>query len=367
MPAFARFRRHVRSAVTSLESMSTEAPKIFCVVVTYWCISISLVFANKYLVGNNDSEHDVSLFVAWIQCIVTVLFIFSIKAVKAFIKQDSSLLHVDLKGAVNPQIMMLTCTYVGMLTFNNLCLRNVGIAFYQVARSLTLIFVVIMSLLILKKQVSWRIWACCLTVAGGFVLGVDQENLSGTLSISGVFFGVITSLFVSLNGIFTKKALDVVERDSVQLTLLNNLNAMLLFVPFLVGTGQINTVLQVPQFHTSLFWGCLVITGVLAFSIAWISAVQIDLTSPVTHHISANSKAVLQTVIAVVYSHDHKPILWWFSVLLVVAGALAYAVVRIHEEKISKMAAVSKMADAETGSGEKLLQNGHINGSAKPV
>ena len=190
--------------------MASDALRIFVVVVAYWCISISLVFANKYLVGSKDS-HDVSILVAWVQCIVTVLVVFIMKFGKTFLRNDQSTFKLKLKDSLSPQFIMLTCSYVGMLTFNNMCLRNVGVAFYQVARSLTLIFVVIFSLLILKKSVSWRVWMCCMAVACGFVLGVDQENLSGTLSVVGVMFGVITSLFVSLNGIFTKRALDVVD------------------------------------------------------------------------------------------------------------------------------------------------------------
>ena len=311
--------------------MASESLKIFVVVVTYWFISISLVFANKYLVGNKNS-YDVSIFVAWMQCMVTVLFILLLKAFKALLNNDRSFIKLKLKDTWSPQMMLLTCSYVGMLTFNNLCLRNVGIAFYQIARSLTLIFVVIFSLLILKKSVSWRVWLCCLTVAGGFVLGVDQEKLTGTLSVVGVVFGVTTSLFVSLNGIFIKRALDLVERDSVQLTLLNNINASILFIPFVVGTGQLHTVAAIEEFHTATFWGAIAVTGLLAFAIAWISALQIDLTSPVTHHISANSKAVVQTVIAVAWARDVKPFFWWVSVLLVIGGATSYALVRIKEE-----------------------------------
>jgi len=59
---------------------------------------------------------------------------------------------------------------------------------------------------------------------------------------------------------------------------------------------------------------------------------QINVTSPVSHHISSNSKAVAQTIIAVVYYHESKSLLWWFSVFMVVVGALSYAIVRMKEE-----------------------------------
>lgn len=50
------------------------------VVLVYWVISISMVFFNKSLVGghrssNKAEEIDVSIYVAWSQCVVCVLFI----------------------------------------------------------------------------------------------------------------------------------------------------------------------------------------------------------------------------------------------------------------------------------------------------
>lgn len=351
------FWRCKLTACRSLTMMPAEYLKIGLVVITYWAISISLVFANKFLVGSRTSEHNVALFTAWIQCMVTVICTFIITGVKTLVNPTSSF-KLNLRKLYSPHIMILTCTYVGMLTFNNLCLRYVNVSFYQIARSLTLIFVVIFSLIILKKSVSWKVWVCCIAVAGGFILGIDQENLSGTLSFSGVLFGVVTSLFVSLNGIFTKKALDVVDRDSVELTLLNNINAIVLFVPFVIGTGQLKTAWEVEYYHTPFFWGFLIITGILAFAIAWISAVQIDLTSPVTHHISANLKAVLQTIIAVAYHKEQKGFFWWVSIFMVIGGALAYAQIRILEEKKQSAELLEKhTSDVESG---KVVQNGKI-------
>lgn len=316
--------------------MVAEYVKITGVVLAYWSISITMVFANKHLLGDRNSAGDVSLFVAWIQCIVCVLVVVCKNVGRGLIRGDWTRLRIRDNGPVVRPILTMTCTYVGMLTFNNLCLKNVGIAFYQVARSLTLIFVVIFSVLLLKKNVSLKIVTCCVIVAGGFVLGVDQESLAGTISVSGVAFGIVTSLFVSLNGILTKTALDYVERDSVKLTFYNNINAVVLFFPFVLATGQFKTVATIAMYHTPEFWLFLVASGMLSFMIAWISAVQIDITSPVTHHISANAKAVLQTLIAVMYNGEHKSFLWWVSILMVVGGALSYALTRIREDSTDK-------------------------------
>ena len=63
----------------------------------------------------------------------------------------------------------------------------------------------------------------------------------GTLSIYGVMSGVTSSLFVALNGIYTKKALEMESMDSVKLTLHVNVNAsVFLMVPSIL-TGQVET------------------------------------------------------------------------------------------------------------------------------
>ena len=70
------------------------------------------------------------------------------------------------------------------------------------------------------------------------------SKVAGTLSIKGILFGMITSIFVALNGVFTKRALSVVDSDSVKLTLYNNLNAIILMAPFVLATGQLSSVIR---------------------------------------------------------------------------------------------------------------------------
>ena len=62
---------------------------------------------------------------------------------------------------------------------------------------------------------------------------------AGTLSAVGVASGLISSLFVALNGIYTKKALDIGEMDSVSLMLHVNINSsIMLLIPSIIS-GQV--------------------------------------------------------------------------------------------------------------------------------
>ena len=55
-----------------------KAAKIINVVLTYWVVSISMVFFNKHLVGgvgSGSGQPDVAIFIAWAQSIFSVIFI----------------------------------------------------------------------------------------------------------------------------------------------------------------------------------------------------------------------------------------------------------------------------------------------------
>merc|ERR1712038_92562 len=54
-------------------SFFAQSVRIASVVATYWFVSISLVFVNKYLLSDPDLKLDAPLFITWYQCIVTVL------------------------------------------------------------------------------------------------------------------------------------------------------------------------------------------------------------------------------------------------------------------------------------------------------
>ena len=117
-----------------------------------------------------------------------------------------------------------------MITFNNICLQYVAVSFYNVARSLSIVFNVIFTYLLLGRSTSYLTAITLLIVIIGFIVGVDGEidfSLIGTVS------GVISSLFVSLNSIYTSKILPKVDNNKSLLLFYNNLNAFFLFIPLI--------------------------------------------------------------------------------------------------------------------------------------
>ncbi|XP_072026589.1 GDP-fucose transporter 1-like isoform X2 [Amphiura filiformis] len=326
-------------------SLTQKFIQITLVVTAYWTVSISMVFINKYLLSSPDLKLDAPLFVTFYQCSVTVLLCLFLSVLSRVAPSLVSfpILRFDYK--ITREVLPLSVVFVGMITFNNLCLKNVGVAFYTVGRSLTTVFNVILSYTILKQTTSIKAIVCCTIIISGFILGVDQEGNSGVLSYMGVIYGILASLCVSLNAIFTKKVLPSVDNNLWKLMFYNNVNAVVLFLPLLLLNGEIIVIRDFDKLYTFHFWMMMTVSGVFGFMIGFITGLQIKVTSPLTHNISGTAKACAQTIMAVMYFREYKTSLWWLSNALVLGGSGGYTHVRRtemqrqHDENVKARAA----------------------------
>jgi GDP-fucose transporter C1 len=62
----------------------------------------------------------------------------------------------------------------------------------------------------LGQKTSWRTLQACCVVIIGFLIGSEGEV---NFSWIGVFFGILSSIFIALHGIFVKKGLLVVNNN----------------------------------------------------------------------------------------------------------------------------------------------------------
>jgi len=220
-----------------------------------------------------------------------------------------------------------------MITFNNLCLKYVGVAFYFVSRSLTTVFNVILVYFILNETTSWKAISCCIIIIIGFALGVDQEGFSSSFSWSGVAYGILASLSVSLYSIFTKSKLKEVDGNVWTLAFYNNINALIIFLVLIIYFNEIQIVTTYPQLSSIRFWCIMILSGFFAVAISFATTLQIKVTSPLTHNISGTAKACFQTWLAIIWYNDSKGLLWWFGNFLGMAGSAAYTRVKQLEMK----------------------------------
>lgn len=322
-------------------SLNSRLTHIFLVVSAYWCISISLVFINKSLLSGS-AKLEAPLFVTCYQCVVTVAACYLLRALSRTAPDRISFPNLALDINILKQVLPLSVVFVGMITFNNLCLKHVGISFYYVGRSLTTVFNVALTYFILGNKTSFAAIACCAVILGGFFMGVDQEDVSGSFSLSGTIYGVLASLFVALFSIYTKKVMPAVDGNIWSLTFYNNVNACFLFVPLMVIFGEIPVVTSFEHLMDMSFWSMMTIGGIFGFAIGYVTGLQIKVTSPLTHNISGTSKAAAQTVLATYWFSEVKPFWWWVSNLVVLVGSGAYA--RVRQLEMSATPTATKTA-----------------------
>lgn len=192
---------------------SPKSPaQIAAVVIAYFCISITLVFANKILLSAGSS-FAAPIFVTWFQCVLTSAIIYALGLVGNNASPQSSLKefpYQEYSVQTAMKVLPLSIVFVGMITFNNLCLQYVEVSFYNVARSLTIVFNVIFTYMMLGETTSRNTLVCLGLVIIGFLVGSEGEV---NFSMIGTLFGVASSVFVSLNSIYTKKVMPFVNDD----------------------------------------------------------------------------------------------------------------------------------------------------------
>lgn len=303
------------------------------VVGLYWSVSITLVFINKYLLKSDELRLDAPLFVTFFQCVCTVVFsiicrIVAIKAPHVMTFPDITFDKHKAKAT-----FPLSIVFVSMIAFNNLCLQEVGVAFYTIARSLVTIFSIIFTYFILGTKTSNRAIMCCAVIIIGFFLGVDQEGDLGSLSVKGTIYGVVASACVALNAIYIKKVLPVHNGNIWCLTYYNNINACAIFIPLMVLNGEVAELASFQYLMSSKFWGAMTMSGLFGFCMGYVAGLQVKFTSPVTHNISGVSKACFQTILAVTWWSQSKTSLWWLSTGFVLFGTGSYGVVKSIEMK----------------------------------
>uniref|UniRef100_A0A8R1TV24 TPT domain-containing protein n=2 Tax=Onchocerca TaxID=6281 RepID=A0A8R1TV24_ONCVO len=313
------------------KSLMQKYVKIFIVIFLYWLCSIGLLFLNKYLLSSESLKLNAPLFITWYQCFVTVMLCCAFYYFSKLYPSLFTFPFMAFDHRISREVLPLSFIFVAMIATNNLCLKYVGVSFYYIGRSLATVFNVICSYLILGQLASLKAILCCALIIGGFFLGVDQEDDAGTLSITGVIYGVAASMFVALNAIYTQRTLPSVGNSIAQLILYNNINALVLFLPVMLFTGDISEVFYFRYLSSLRFWTLMTLSGIFGFLMSYVTGWQIQVTSPLTHNISGTAKAAAQTIIAVVWWQEMKSLLWWISNAVVLGGSAAYTMVKRKE------------------------------------
>ena len=122
----------ISKPVITTKKTGTSTTKAVMAVSFYWVTSLSLVFLNKIVMVGDVTHMDAPLFMSWTQFVITVLCCYIIGEMGKYIKIFSFFPPFEYKLNLAKKVMPLTFVFLGMIVFNNLCLKYVEVSFYQV-------------------------------------------------------------------------------------------------------------------------------------------------------------------------------------------------------------------------------------------
>lgn len=303
----------------------SETMRIFFVVAFYFVISIALVFLNKNIMVK---EFEFPLFITWWQLVVALISVWILGFVGRSVPAVSMIPPLEFNLEIAKKIAPLAACFVGMVSFNNMCLLYVEVTFYQVARSLTICFSLVFTYTVLHQTTSWPAVRACLVVMIGFIVGSAGEVHFSWL---GVIFGVTSSAFVALYGIYVKKVMPFVDGDQWRLLMYNTILSIFFMIPVIFLGGEVNGLLASDMTYLTSTWINMTVTGVFGFVLNIAVFLQIKYTSPLTNNISGTLKACLQTLLAMLFYRNPISAMNAIGIFLVIFGSFWYSNIRYME------------------------------------
>eukprot|EP01121_Diplochlamys_sp_Union-15-3_P018645 TRINITY_DN683_c0_g2_i2.p1 TRINITY_DN683_c0_g2~~TRINITY_DN683_c0_g2_i2.p1 ORF type:complete len:367 (-),score=48.57 TRINITY_DN683_c0_g2_i2:54-1064(-) len=308
------------------ESLTTRTMRIVIVVSLYFFISIALVFTNKYVLSKYDFPFP--LILSEIQLVIALICIITLGWLGQSISMLSMFPPFEFNLEIARKTIPLTFVYIAMLAFNNVCLQYVHVTFYQVARSLTIFFSIIFTKILLGKNTSLIAIGACTVVVIGFITGSLGEV---NFNYIGLITGVLSSMFVSLYGIYVKSALTAVDGNHWRLLIYNTILAILFLLPVVFVSGEITELEPVLNSINTDTLMMILLTGLFGFAINIALFMQIRYTSPLTNSISGTAKACVQTLLGVIFFRNEISNLNALGIFLVIAGSAWYSQIRYKE------------------------------------
>lgn len=303
---------------------------IFSVVAFYFTVSISIVFLNKYIFSVSEFKFPYALFATWYQLLVALIILVLFGWLGKRFPLFSIVPPFEFDQRIAKSVFPLTLIYIGMLSLNNLCLKYVEVTFYQVARSLSIVFNIIFTFFLLGKGTTQQTIMSCLVVLAGFFLGSYGEI---NFTWEGIYYGVGSSVFVALYGIYVKKKLAEVDNNEWRLLHYNTAIATVVFFPIVWLFGELEFLNdpEVTFLFEFEFWFYMTLTAFAGFLINIAMFLQIKVTSPLTNTISGTAKACVQTLLGWLVFRNPISQMNFAGIVLSLLGTAMYSYFRYLE------------------------------------
>jgi GDP-fucose transporter C1 len=307
----------------------------------YMTVSIALVFLNR-LVLTDKLEKAGALFVSWYQFVVAYVLIIIITTFFPNVPLLNLFPPIKYRWEIVIKVIPVSIAYLLMIGFNNKCLEYVSVSAYQIVRSLTIVFNIVLTYFVLGEKTSFRAILACLGVVAGFFFGVEGEV---GLSFRGSVYGILSSICVAGYSIVVKRALGLLDKNEYLLIEYNTPIAIIALAPFVWYSGEFSVL---GEGFSARFWIIQTVAGVVGFVINIAIFLNINYTSPLTHNLSGTVKACLQTLLAFVFfpGSEIMTVMKFIGTILVIAFSGFYAYVR-KQEMATKITSESETKDTQ--------------------
>lgn len=296
-------------------------------IVLYCSVSLATVFFNRYIF---TTAFKFPVFVSWLQQVVGLLCYILLSQTGKHYARLSFLPIVKVNLDTVKSVIPMCVTFVAMLSFANICLKQVYVSTYQTARSLTLLFNLLLSKLVLSAHISRLSWCACFAVIFGFVVGSCDRS---TLSTAGVITGSCSSFFQALYSVLVKRSLHLVDDNTNVLLFYTLLVSTVLFIPAIFLAGEFNVWEDIVNGHLLRQLFPILCSGLLGITLTFATYYCIKATSPVTFSVLGYGKACVQSLMGIVFLGEKVTVQSISGILLTLAGSFWYSLIKIGESK----------------------------------
>ncbi|KAH8584122.1 10 transmembrane domain translocator [Cryptosporidium sp. chipmunk genotype I] len=249
------------------------------------------------------------------------------------------------------KILPMSICFVGLVAFGNICLKYVQVSTYQLARSGSLIFTVIVSYFMLGQKQTWQSILACIVVCAGFLIGsLDRSSLSAM----GIITGLASSFCQVFYNVFMKKCMNYFNGDAIQLMKYNQCISTILLIPCIFLAQEKNLILDSAIFDVNepeffRLWVLLILCGLLSMLLNYFTFLVVGYTSPVTFNVLGMFKSCAQTAGGFIIFHDHASAHTITGICLTLAGSVWYGFAKSLNCKTKDKSSVHSEVSSENG------------------
>lgn len=297
-------------------------------IVFYMLVSVGLTLLNRFLFIDK-SEPSSSVFVSWFQFLVADLFIVVFSGCCAESKVCGFFPVMNLKWKTALAVLPLSVSYLLMIGTNNICLQTVSVSSYQIVRSLSVLFNILLRFIVYKEKTSVKVTLACVAIVIGFALGTNGDL---TISGKGLFFGLLSSCMAALYAILVKTTITKLDGNEFLLLQYNTNIALVILTPYVLFNRDVNSMFRC---YSMRYWITQFLAGAAGFilniSIFW----HIKYTSSLTHNLVGTVKSCVQTLLAYFLfpKYEQYTVQKFIGFTVILVSSFIYAALKNKEGK----------------------------------